>query len=177
MALVLRSTVDPLSLAPALRNAVHEVDPALPVYQVMTMDERLSNSVAARRFNLLLLGVFAALALLLAAVGVYGVIAYVVTQRTREVGIRMALGAQRSDVVRLFIKQGMALVLFGVGLGLLGAFALTRVMTSLLFGVSANDPLTFAGVALLLSAIAMLACYLPARRAARTDPLVALRHE
>jgi putative ABC transport system permease protein len=177
MALVLRGTVEPSSLAPALRQAVHEVDPALPVYEVMTMDERLSNSVAARRFNLLLLGGFAALALLLAGVGVYGVISYVVTQRTQEVGIRMALGAQSKDVLRLFIRQGMALVLFGVGLGLLGAFALTRVMTSLLFGVSANDPLTFAGVALLLSLIALLACYLPARRAVRIDPLVALRHE
>jgi putative ABC transport system permease protein len=177
MALVLRSAVDPSSLAPALRSAVHEGDPALPVFQVMTMDERLSNSVAARRFNLLLLGTFAALALLLAGVGVYGVIAYVVTGRTHEVGIRMALGAQSADVLRLFIKQGMALVLLGVGVGLLGAFALTRVMTSLLFDVSADDPLTFAGVALLLSLIALLACYLPARRAARIDPLVALRHE
>ena len=177
MSLVLRSTVEPSSLATALRAAVHEIDPALPVYEVMTMDERLSNSVAARRFNLLLLGVFAALALLLAGIGVYGVISYVVTQRTHEVGIRMALGAQSADVLRLFIKQAMALVLFGVGLGLLGAFALTRVMTGLLFGVSANDPLTFAGVALLLSLIALLACYLPARRAARIDPMAALRHE
>ena len=143
----------------------------------MTMDERLSNSVAGRRFNLLLLGVFAALALLLAGIGVYGVISYVVTQRTHEIGIRMALGAQTSDVLRLFIKQGMTLVLLGVGLGLLGAIALTRVMTSLLFGLSANDPLTFASVALLLSLIALLACYVPARRAARIDPLVALRHE
>jgi putative ABC transport system permease protein len=177
IALVLRSAVDPSSLAPALRSAVHEVDPALPLFQVMTMDDRLSNSVAARRFNLLLLGAFAALALLLAGVGVYGVIAYVVTGRTHEVGIRMALGAQRADVLRLFIKQGMALVLLGVGVGLLGAFALTRVMTSLLFEVSANDPLTFAGVALLLSLIALLACYMPARRAARLDPMIALRHE
>jgi predicted permease len=177
MALVLRSAIDPSSLAPALRSAVHEVDPALPVFQVLTMDERLSNSVAARRFNLLLLGGFAGLALLLAGVGVYGVISYVVTGRTHEVGIRMALGAQRADVLRLFIKQGMSLVLLGVGVGLLSAFALTRVMTSLLFEVSANDPLTFSGVALLLSLIALLACYVPARRAARIDPLVALRHE
>ena len=177
VSLVLRSSVEPLGLAPALRAAVREVDPALPVYQVMTMDERLSNSVAARRFNLLLLGVFASLALLLAGVGVYGVISYVVKQRSHEVGIRLALGAQSADVMRLFIKQGMALVLLGVGLGLLGAFALTRVMTSLLFGVSANDSLTFAGVALLLSLIALLACYLPVRRAARVDPLVALRYE
>ena len=141
------------------------------------MDERLSNSVAARRFNLLLLGGFAVLALVLAGVGVYGVISYVVTARTHEVGIRMALGAQRVDVLRLFIKQGMVRVLIGVGLGLFGAFALTRVMTSMLFGVSANDPTTFAVVASLLCLIAVMACYFPARRAARVDPLVALRHE
>ena len=177
MALVLRSDVDPSSLAYALRVAVHEVDPALPIYQVMTMDARLSNSVAARRFNLLLLGAFAALSLVLAGVGVYGVIAYVVTGRTHEIGIRMALGAGRADVLRLFVKQGMALVLLGVGMGLLGALALTRVMSSLLFNVSADDPATFAGVALLLSLIALLACYVPARRAARVDPVVALRNE
>jgi putative ABC transport system permease protein len=177
MALVLRGAVEPSSLAPTLRNAVREIDPALPVYDVMTMNERLSNSVAARRFNLLLLGGFAVLALLLAGVGVYGVISYVVTQRTHEVGIRMALGAQSADVVRLFIKQGMAIVIFGVALGLIGAFALTRVMRSLLFDVSASDPLTFACVALLLSLVALAACYLPARRAARIDPLASLRRE
>jgi putative ABC transport system permease protein len=177
MALVLRTGGDPLSLATAVRAAVREVDPALPVFQVMTMDERLSNSVGARRFNLMLLGAFAGLALLLAGVGVYGVISYVVTGRTHEIGIRMALGAQSSDVLRLFIKQGMTLVLLGVGLGLFGAFALTRVMTSLLFAVGAKDPLTFAAVAVLLSLIALLACYIPARRAARVDPLIALRHE
>jgi putative ABC transport system permease protein len=177
MSLVLRGAVEPSSLAPALRNAVREIDPALPVYDVMTMDERLSNSVAARRFNLLLLGGFAALALLLAGIGVYGVTSYVVTQRAHEVGVRMALGARSVDVMRLFIKQGMALVLLGVTVGSAGAFALTRVMTSLLFDVSANDPLTFASVALLLSLIALAACYLPARRAARIDPLASLRQE
>jgi putative ABC transport system permease protein len=177
MALVLRGAVEPSSLAPALRNAVREIDPALPVYDVMTMNERLSNSVAERRFNLLLLGGFAALALLLAGVGVYGVISYVVTQRTHEIGIRMALGAQSADVVRLFIKQGMAMVMLGVALGILGAFALTRVMKSLLFDVSASDPLTFACVAFLLSLVALAACYLPARRAARIDPLTSLRRE
>jgi ABC-type antimicrobial peptide transport system permease subunit len=137
----------------------------------------MSNSVAGRRLNLLLLGGFAALALVLAGVGVYGVVSYVVTGRTHEIGIRMALGAQRADVLGLFLKQGMGLVLLGLGLGLFGAFALSRVMTSLLFGVSAGDPMTFAGVSLLLSLIALLACYFPARRAARIDPLVALRHE
>jgi putative ABC transport system permease protein len=179
MSLVLRGAAEPSSLAPALRNAVREIDPALPIYDVMTMNERLSlsNSVAERRFNMLLLGCFAALALLLAGVGVYGVISYVVTQRTREVGIRMALGAQSADVLRLFIKQGMAMVALGVGLGIFGAFALMRVMKSLLFDVSANDPLTFACVAVLLSLVALAACYLPARRAARIDPLASLRRE
>jgi ABC-type antimicrobial peptide transport system permease subunit len=141
------------------------------------MNERLSNSVADRRFNLLLLGCFAAMALLLAGVGVYGVISYLVTQRTREIGIRMALGAQSADVARLFIKQGMAMVMLGVALGSLGAFALTRVMTSLLFNVSANDPLTFACVAVSLLLVALAACYLPARRATRLDPLASLRRE
>ncbi|HKQ78776.1 MAG TPA: ABC transporter permease [Blastocatellia bacterium] len=177
MALVLRGEVEPSSLVPALRNAVREIDPALPVYNTLTMNERLSDSVASHRFHLLLLGGFGALALLLAGVGVYGVISYVVSQRTREIGIRMALGAKRSDVARLFIKQGMALVALGVALGLLAAFALTRVMTSLLFNVGANDPLTFAGVALLLSLIALAACYLPARRASQIDPIAALRRE
>jgi putative ABC transport system permease protein len=177
MALVLRSAMEPSSLAPALRKVLQEIDPALPIYDVMTMNERLSNSVAARRFNLLLLGGFAGLALLLAGVGVYGVISYVVTGRTHEVGIRMALGAQSADVLGLFIKQGMALVLLGVGVGLLAAFALTRLMESLLFGLTATDPLTFAAVAILLTAVAFVACYLPARRAVKVDPIIALRYE
>ena len=177
MALVLRGAVEPSSLAPALRNVVREIDPALPVYDVMTMHERLSNSVAARRFNLLLLGGFAALALLLAGVGVYGVISYVVTQRTHEIGIRMALGAQSADVARLFVKQGMALVLRGVALGSVGAFALTRVMKSLLFGVGATDPLTFAVITLLLISVALLACWIPARRATKVDLMITLRRD
>jgi putative ABC transport system permease protein len=177
MALVLRGAVEPSSLAPALRNAVREIDPALPVYDVMTMNERLSNSVAARRFNLLLLGAFAALALLLAGVGVYGVISYVVMQRTHEIGIRMALGAQSADVARLFIKQGMTLVMLGVALGSVGAFALTRVMKSLLFGVGATDPLTFAVITLLLISVALLACWIPARRATKVDLIITLRRD
>jgi putative ABC transport system permease protein len=177
MSLVLQSTGDPSGLAPALRAAIQEVDPALPLYQVMSLEERLSNSVARRRFHLWFLSGFALLALVLAGVGVYGVISYITTQRTHEVGIRMALGAQRADLIRLFINQGMALVLLGVGIGLAGAFAVTRVMTSLLFEVSADDRLTFVSVALLLSLIALLACYGPARRASRIDPLAALRHE
>jgi ABC-type antimicrobial peptide transport system permease subunit len=177
MSLVLRGAVEPSSLAPALRNAVREIDPALPVYDVMTMNERLSNSVAARRFNLLLLGGFAALALLLASVGVYGVISYVVTQRTHEIGVRMALGAQNADIARLFVKQGMALVLRGVALGSVGALALTRVMKSLLFDVSPTDPLTFAVITLLLISVALLACWIPARRATRVDLMITLRRD
>jgi putative ABC transport system permease protein len=177
MALAIRSSVDPAGIAPALRAAVLSVDPEMPIHDVMTMAARRDTFVAPRRFNLLLLGALAVLALSLAAVGIYGVISYVVTRRTREVGIRMALGAQRADVLRLLIRQGMALVVLGVALGSLGALALTRVMSSMLFGVSANDPLTFACAALLLSSIALLACYLPARRATGVDPLSALRHE
>jgi ABC-type antimicrobial peptide transport system permease subunit len=177
MALVLRGAVEPSSLAPALRNAVREIDPALPLYDVMTMNERLSNSVAARRFNLLLLGGFATLALLLAGVGVYGVISYVATQRAHEIGVRMALGAQKADIARLFVKQGMALVLRGVALGSVGAFALTRVMKSLLFDVSPTDPLTFAVITLLLLGVALMACWIPARRATRVDLMITLRRD
>jgi putative ABC transport system permease protein len=177
MWLAVRGAVDALSLAPAVRSAVQAVDPALPVYEVMPMGERLANSVAARRFNLLLLGIFALLALLLAAVGVYGVISYLVTQRTHEVGIRMALGARGSDVLRLFMRQGMSLAVTGLAIGLLGAFSLTRVMTSLLFSISATDPITFAAVTLLLTLVAVAACFLPARRATKVDPMAALRCE
>jgi len=160
-----------------VRKEVLALDSSLPVYQVMTMDQRLSESFASRRFNLLLLGVFALLALALAAVGVYGVIAYAVTQRTHEIGIRMALGARGGDVLRLLMRQGMSLVALGVVLGLAGAWALTRVMTNLLFGVTPTDATTFASVAGLLIVVALLACYIPARRATKVDPLVALRYE
>jgi putative ABC transport system permease protein len=141
------------------------------------MTERLADSLAPERLNLTLLGLFAAVALLLASVGLYGVISYAVTQRTRELGLRMAFGAQSRDVLTLVLGQGMMLAIVGVALGLMGALALTRVMESMLFGVSATDPLTFVVIALLLICVSLLACLIPARRATKVDPLVALRYE
>ena len=177
MYLVMRSSGDPLSLTAAARAVVRSENKDLPVYGVRAMREVFHKSVAQKRFSVLLLSVFAFVALVLAAVGLYGVIAYSVTQRTHEIGLRMALGAQRRDVLRLILGQGLKLILLGVGLGLLGAFTLTRVMMSQLYGVSPTDPLTFASIALLLAIIGILACYIPARRAMRVDPMVALRYE
>jgi putative ABC transport system permease protein len=177
MTIVIRAAASPLDLAPAVRGQVLAVDETLPVYDVQTMQQRLTTSTSPRRLNLSLLGLFALLALALAVVGVYGVIAYVGTQRKHEIGIRMALGAQALDVRRLLIGHGMVFVATGVLLGLGAAWAMTRVLTSLLFGVSATDPLTFAGVSVLLTTVSLAACYLPARAAARVDPINALRRE
>ncbi len=165
------------SLSNAIRKQVSAIDPNEPVGRVVAMDERLSDSVAQRRFQMLLLGIFAAVALVIAAVGIYGVISYAVSQRTREIGIRIALGARSADVLRMVVWRGMSLTLIGVALGVAAALALTRVMKNLLFDVSATDPATFALIALLLISVAFIASYIPARRATKVDPLIALRSE
>ena len=175
--LVVRTANDPLSLAQTIREQVRAVDANQPVYDIKTMDERLARSLEARRFAAMLLGLFAALALLLAAIGLYGVIAYLVTQRRHEIGIRVALGASRADVLRLVLRQAVQLALLGVAVGLAAAFALTRLMASLLYGVSATDPLTFAAICVILITVALMASYVPARRATKIDPMAALRYE
>jgi putative ABC transport system permease protein len=172
---LLRTAVDPLTLQAAVRREIQAVDREAPASNIRTMEQYLAASVAPRRFNLWLLTVFAGAALALAASGLYGVISYGVAQRRHEIGIRMALGARGSDVLKLVIGQGMALAIIGVALGLVASLALTRLMESLLFSVSATDPLTFIAIALLLILVALLACYIPARRAAKVDPLIALR--
>jgi putative ABC transport system permease protein len=175
--LLVRTTTDPLSLVAAVRGQIQAVDRDQPIYNVNTMSAMIAAAVAPRRLNLVLLGSFAALALALAAVGIYGVMANLVTQRTGEIGLRMALGAQQVDVLRLVIGRGLRLTLVGMAVGLGASFALMRLMASLLFGVSANDPFTFAAITVLLLLVALLACYMPARRATKVDPLVALRYE
>ena len=177
MALVARSGADPASLREPLRRAIQEVDRTQTGYSFKTMGQLLSESVAARQLVMMLTNIFAALALILAAVGIYGVIAYSVAQRTHELGIRIALGAQTADVLRLVVGQGMTLAILGVAVGLASAFVVTRFLSSLLYGVSATDAPVFIGTAALLGAVALLASYIPARRATKVDPLVALRHE
>jgi putative ABC transport system permease protein len=168
---------NPLSLAPAVRNELKKLDPDLPITRVATMEQRLSDAVSEPRFRTTLIALFAVVALLLACVGIYGVISYSVTQRTHEIGIRMALGARTGDVLRMVIRQAVVLAVVGVTIGLAASFAITRLMSNLLFGVTAQDPLIFVATALVLTTTALIASYLPARRAARVDPLVALRYE
>jgi len=174
---VIRTASAPLGAAAGVRSATQKLDSTGVIYEVHAMEEIVQNSVAMKRFSMLLLVVFAALALVLSAVGIYGVISYIVGQRAQEIGIRMALGAQQRDVLRLVLEQGGKMALVGVAGGLVAAVGLTRLMAQMLYGVSARDPLTFAGVALALTFVALAACYIPARRAARVDPLVALRYE
>jgi len=177
MSLVVRTNLPPSSILPAIKNAIWSVDKDQPIFNVRPMDEIISGITSAQRVAFLTLDVFAFLALALAAIGIYGVTSYAVGQRTHEIGIRMAIGALPGEVMRLVVVQGMKLAFAGVLIGLLAALGLTRLMSSLLFGVRATDPLTFAGVALLIFAVALVACYIPARRAMRVDPMVALRHE
>jgi putative ABC transport system permease protein len=177
MNLVVRTASDPSTMVPAIRNQVLSVDKDQPVSDIMTMDQRVARSVASKRFVMSLLGAFSLLALGLAAVGIYGVMAYLVTQRTQEIGVRMALGAQKRDVLKLVVGRGMALAVMGIAIGLVASLALTRLMRSLLFEVTPTDWLTFVITSLVLLTVALLACYIPARRAAKVDPLVALRYE
>jgi putative ABC transport system permease protein len=177
MNFVIRTAADPMGMAPAAQREIQQVDPDLPMISVRTMDQVVSSSISEERFNALLLGIFAALALVLAAIGIYGVMAFSVAQRTHEIGIRMALGAQVRDVLGLVIKQGMILVLIGVGAGLIASLALTRLMKSLLFEVRATDPITLGVVTVTLIVVALVACWIPARRATKVDPTIALRFE
>ena len=173
----LRAQGDPQALVSAARATVQRLDPQQPIYDIRTMEQVIAEFAAQPRFNMLLLGLFAALALVLAAVGIYGVVSYAVSQRTHEIGIRMALGAERGDVLRMVLGQGMKMAAIGVVCGFLGSVVATRALAGMLYGVNTTDPLTFAVVALLLSLVALLACYMPARRATRVDPMIALRYE
>ncbi|HWS52912.1 MAG TPA: ABC transporter permease [Pyrinomonadaceae bacterium] len=177
MTLVVRTANDPASLTPALRQVVSEMDKELPLYDVRTMESLVARSVARQRFSMTLVGVFAALAMLLAAVGIFSVMSFLVAQRTHEIGIRMALGARPGDILSMVVRQGVVLTLVGVGVGLAGAFALTRLMSGLLYEVSATDPVVYGGITALLAGVALLACYVPARRATKVDPLIALRYD
>jgi putative ABC transport system permease protein len=174
---VVRSSLIGSSVVAGIRQAVHSIDKDLPVTDVESFPDMLGASVAQERFRTLLLSSFSGMALILAAVGIFGVISYSASQRTREIGIRMALGAQQRSVLRLILGQGTKLALLGLGVGTLAALLLTRWMASLLYGVSATDPLTFGATAIVLFGVAVTACYIPARRAMRVDPMVALRHE
>jgi putative ABC transport system permease protein len=160
-----------------VKSQIWKIDNRIPVTKVLTMSEVMAASVAEQRFNALMFGLFAGVAMLLAGVGIYGVMSYSVTQRTHEIGVRMALGASSRDVLKMILRQGAVVTLAGLGVGLAGAFALTRLMSSLLYGVTATDPATFACISVALVVVALAACYIPARRATRVDPMIALRYE
>jgi putative ABC transport system permease protein len=177
LSLVVRTRGNPSAMAGALRAAVKAADPELPTFAVRTLDEIVSDRTAQRRLSVILISVFGTLALVLAAVGIYGVMSYAVTQKTQEIGIRMALGAEKDHILKMILRHGTAMAVLGIGIGLVAAFALARTMTSLLFETSATDATTYALVPAVLMAVAILACYVPARRATRVDPMVALRHE
>jgi predicted permease len=177
MYVVAHTTGDPAALANSIVEQVHGIDADVPVFEIATMQQRVHDSVARQRFAMTMLGAFAGFAMILAAIGIYGVMSFLVTQGTSDIAIRMALGAQRRRILALVLRQGMGLALIGIAAGLAGALSLTHMMSGLLFGVSATDPATFAGVAILLTLVAVAACYFPARRAMRVDPMVALRIE
>jgi putative ABC transport system permease protein len=177
LAIVMRTEGDPAALATTVRQAIAEVDRAQPIYDMQPLDQLVAKSLDQRRFTLTLMLLFGVIALVLSAIGIYGVMAFAVTQRTQEIGIRMALGASAMDVLKMVVGSGMFLAAIGVVVGLIGAFALTRLMASLLFGVSPTDLMTFGFVTAGLLMVALLACYIPARRATKVDPLVALRYE
>ena len=177
MNIVVRTHGDPKQLANAIQAQIHSIDRDLPISDIKTMDEYVASSVSDSRFNTILLAGFAALALVMACVGIFGVVSYSVAQRTREIGVRRALGADAGSVMRMVLTQGMTVSVIGVAIGLAGAFAVTRVLSSLLFGVTPTDAVTFIGVATILTLVAFLASFLPARRAAKVDPMVALRYE
>lgn len=174
---MIRSQNNPFNLSSAIRQQVEQLDPNLPIFDVATMDQRIASSLATPRFNAALLGIFAGLALLLATVGIYGVISHFVSQRTHEIGIRMALGAMPADVMRLVMSEALTITALGMALGGLACFVLTRYMGSLLFQIRPTDPVTMAAVSIGLGAVALHASYLPARRAIKVDPMAALRHE
>ncbi|HSE97852.1 MAG TPA: ABC transporter permease [Blastocatellia bacterium] len=177
MTFAVRTTGDPLAIVGSLQSEIRAIDPEQPIADIRPMEEVVATSLSRPRFNMLLLGLFAGVAMILASVGIYGVMAYSVTQRTHEIGIRMALGARGADVMKMIVGQGMVLALAGVGIGLVGAYFITGLMSSLLFGVAATDPITFLSISLLLAVVAFVACYVPARRATKVDPMVALRYE